>query len=104
MSFTKASKLIFAIAVTLTAFLSSSEIKAQSPGVRSLPAIRSREEFDAISRNYDADTPYPLPHVLFVIDRKANNKIYYVNANRYTFHKAYVNGPYLSLERRQAVY
>ena len=104
MSFTKASKLIFAIAVTLTAFLSSSEIKAQSPGVRSLPAIRSREEFDAISRNYDADTPYPLPHVLFVIDRKDSNKIYYVNAKRYTFHKDFVNGTYLSLERGQDFY
>jgi len=35
---------------------------------------------------------------LFVIDRKDNNKIYYVNNKRYSFHKDFVNGTYLSLE------
>lgn len=72
---------------------------AQSTGPRSLPALASRAEFDSIARTYDADTPYPLPHVLFVIDRKDGNKIYYVNTKRYTFHKDFVNGTYLSLER-----
>jgi hypothetical protein len=37
--------------------------------------------------------------VLFVIDRKDGNKIYYVNTKRYAFHKDFVNGTYLSLER-----
>ena len=36
---------------------------------------------------------------MFVIDRKDNNKIYYVNTKRYAFHKDFVNGTYLSLER-----
>ena len=36
---------------------------------------------------------------MFVIDRKDNNKIYYVNKKRYSFHKDFVNGTYLSLER-----
>jgi hypothetical protein len=74
---------------------------AQSSDTRYLPAIKSRAEFDSLSRSYNADTPYPLPHVLFVIDRKDKNKIYYVNAKRYTFHKDFVNGNYLSLERGQ---
>ena len=77
----------------------SAQDNSREGAVRSLPAITSRAEFDTISRSYNADTPYPLPHVLFVIDRKDNNKIYYVNAKRYTFHKDFVNGTYLSLER-----
>ena len=92
-------------AICLTAFLSLlivvADAGAQSPDKRYLPALNSRAEFDAFSRSYDADTPYPLPHVLFVIDRKDKNKIYYVNAKRYTFHKDFVNANYLSLERGQ---
>ena len=67
-------------------------------GPRSLPAVKSQGEFDSISVTYDANTPYALPHTLFVIDRKDNNKIYYVNNKRYSFHKDFVNGTYLSLE------
>jgi hypothetical protein len=64
----------------------------------SVSAIRSRAEFDALARVYD-DRPYALPHVLFVIDRKDKNRVYYVNSQRYRFHKDFVNGTYLSLER-----
>lgn len=67
---------------------------------RSLPAITSRAEFDSLARIY-TDKSYPLPHLLFVIDRKDKNKIYYVNSTRYPFHKDFVNGTYLSLERGQ---
>lgn len=66
---------------------------------KSLPAIKSQADFDALSITYDPNTPYALPHVMFVIDRKDNNKIYYVNKKRYSFHKDFVNGTYLSLER-----
>ena len=66
---------------------------------KSLPAIRSQADFDKISVTWDANTPYALPHVMFVIDRKDGNKIYYVNKKRYSFHKDFVNGTYLSLER-----
>lgn len=72
---------------------------AQGAGKRSMPALASRAEFDQLARTYDQETPYPLPHVMFVIDRKDNNKIYYVNTKRYSFHKDFVNGTYLSLER-----
>jgi rifampicin phosphotransferase len=71
---------------------------AQS-GPKSLPAIKSQADFDRLSITYDANTPYALPHILFVIDRKDGNKIYYVNKKRYSFHKDFVNGTYLSLER-----
>ncbi|HKR11392.1 MAG TPA: PEP/pyruvate-binding domain-containing protein, partial [Pyrinomonadaceae bacterium] len=66
---------------------------------KSLPAIKSQADFDRISVTYDPDTPYALPHVMIVLDRKDNNKIYYVNKKRYSFHKDFVNGTYLSLER-----
>jgi hypothetical protein len=102
MSFVKIPKLaMLASIVTLAALIGVADVRAQSSDKRYLPAINSRAEFDSISRSYDADTPYPLPHVLFVIDRKEKNKIYYVNAKRYTFHKDFVNGNYLSLERGQ---
>lgn len=68
---------------------------------RSLRSIHSRAEFDSLAVVYDANTPYALPHVLFVIDRRDKNRIYYVNTNLYKFHKDFVNGTYLSLERGQ---
>ncbi len=76
-------------------------VAPQSASVRSLDTIRSRAEFDSIAATHDPDTPYALPHVLFVIDRQNKNKIYYVNTRRYVFHKDFVNGTYLSLERGQ---
>ncbi len=72
---------------------------AAQMGPKSLPAIKSQSDFDKISVTYDANTPYALPHVMFVIDRKDHDKIYYVNKKRYSFHKDFVNGTYLSLER-----
>ena len=65
---------------------------------RSRPELKSRAEFDAFAR-VNTDAGYPLPHVMYVIDRKDRNKIYYVNSKRYRFHKDFVNGTYLSLER-----
>src|SRR5947208_5715305 len=69
--------------------------------VRSLSAIHSQAEFDSLAVIYDANTPYALPHILFVIDRQNKNRIYYVNTKLYKFHKDFVNGTYLSLERGQ---
>lgn len=74
---------------------------AKAAADKSLPAIRSREQFDSLAVTYDANTPFALPHVLFVIDRRDHNRVYYVNTKRYKFHKDFVNGTYLSLERGQ---
>jgi len=80
-----------------------SQVPATKPSEppRSVPAIHSRAEFDSLAVVYDANTPYALPHVLFVIDRKDRNRIYYIDTRRYKFHKDFVNGTYLSLERGQ---
>lgn len=45
-----------------------------------------------------------LPHVMFVIDRRAHDRVYYVNSRAYKFHKDFVNATYLSLERGRAFY
>jgi len=87
----------------LTACAQRSETSASAPS-RSLAAIRSRTEFDSLAVVYDPNTPYALPHVLFVIDRQNGNRIYYVNTKRYAFHKDFVNGTYLSLERGQVFF
>lgn len=71
---------------------------AVQQGPKSLAEIKSQSDFDQLALTYDPNTPYALPHVLFVIDKKNSNKIYYVNKKRYSFHKDFVNGTYLSLE------
>ena len=65
---------------------------------RFLPEINSREEFDQIARVYHQDTSYALPHAMFVIDRRDENKIYYVNSQKYRFHKDFLIGNYLVLK------
>lgn len=87
-------KIFFVLFVLLVA-----KTAVAQTGPKSLPAIKSQADFDKISITYDANTPYALPHVMIVIDRKDGNKIYYVNKKRYSFHKDFVNGTYLSLER-----
>ncbi|MFN2532024.1 MAG: PEP/pyruvate-binding domain-containing protein [Pyrinomonadaceae bacterium] len=86
-----------AAATTLLVFIAI--IGSAQTGPKSLRVVHSPAEFDSIAVTYDANTPYALPHALFVIDRQNNNKIYYVNARRFPFHKDFVNGTYLSLER-----
>jgi len=61
----------------------------------SLLKITSREEFDSIARVYHPNTPYSLPHAMFVIDRRAKNKIYFVNSQRFRFHKDFLLATYL---------
>jgi rifampicin phosphotransferase len=91
---------IFALRlVTLLGLVSiAAAMVSAQVGPRSVTAITSKQQFDTLAVTYDANTPYALPHVLFVIDRKNKNKIYYVNKKRYSFHKDFVNGNYLSLE------
>ena len=92
--------LVVACMLLFLAFAGAAQrFAAQTASPRSLGAVKSQAEFDSLAVTYDANTPYALPHVLFVIDRKDGNKIYYVDTKRYAFHKDFVNGTYLSLER-----
>ncbi len=62
---------------------------------RALNEIKSQEDFDSVARVYHQDTPYALPHAMFIIDRKNKNKIYYVNSQKYRFHKDFLLANYL---------
>jgi hypothetical protein len=75
-----------------------------SPGPRSLDRISSRADFDMLARTYYRGRFFALPHVMFVVDRQDHARVYYVNSKQYPFHKDFVNGSYLSLERGNAFY
>jgi len=99
----RSSNIATALLILLCA-IGTSNSQLSSSGPRSLPAVHSQTEFDSLAVVYDANTPYALPHVLFVIDRQNKNRIYYVNTKLYKFHKDFVNGTYLSLERGQVFF
>ncbi|MFT3744291.1 MAG: PEP/pyruvate-binding domain-containing protein [Pyrinomonadaceae bacterium] len=61
----------------------------------SLPKITSQKDFDSIRRVYYGGTPYAMPHTMFVIDRRAGNKVYFVNSQRFRFHKDFLFASYL---------
>ena len=65
---------------------------------RSLNAIKSQADFDRMARVYHQNTPYALPHAMFVIDRRDKNKIYYVNSQKYRFHKDFLIANYMVLK------
>jgi len=69
--------------------------KTPDSNKRSLPAIKAQADFDSIARTYHQGTPFALPHAMFVIDRKSKNKIYFVNSQRYRFHKDFLLANYL---------
>src|SRR5205807_8754090 len=94
------SKLAIALVMVLCAIGSCSS-QNNSSGPKSIAAVHAQAEFDSLAVVYDADTPYALAHVLFAIDRQNGNRIYYINTKLYKFHKDFVNGTYLSLERGQ---
>jgi len=72
--------------------------------VKSLGRIASRNDFDRLARIYYRGRFYALPHLMFVIDRRDHDRVYYVNSRRFAFHKDFVNATYLSLERGRAFY
>ena len=67
---------------------------------RSISRINSRKSFDLMARVYHSGTPYALPHIMFVIDRKENNRIYYINSQKYRFHKDFLRGNHLVVKRQ----
>jgi len=69
--------------------------KTPDSSKNSLPSVKSQEDFDSIARVYHQGTPYALPHIMFVIDRRDGNKIYYINSQKYRFHKDFLLSMYL---------
>jgi rifampicin phosphotransferase len=110
-------KVVLALTVLLitSAFPSQSENKqgrrsaltatpAASESTRWMERVAARSDFDKLARVYYRGRFYALPHLMFVIDRRAGGRVYYVNSKLYSFHKDFVNAAYLSLERGRAFY
>src|SRR5262249_6634508 len=70
----------------------------------SLNRINSRADFDSLARVYFYGRFKAVPHVMFVVDRRSRNRVYYVNSRVYPFHKDFINATYLSLERGRVFY
>jgi hypothetical protein len=70
----------------------------------SLDRISSRSDFDLLARIHYQGRFQALPHVMFAIDRRARDRVYYINSRAFQFHKDFVNATYLSLERGRVFY
>ena len=77
--------------------------KTPDSAKRALNVINSRADFDSMARVYHQGTPYALPHAMFIIDRRNKNKIYYVNSQKFRFHKDFLLANYL-VARGEDVY
>lgn len=60
-----------------------------------IPKVADRGAFDSIARTYHQGTPYALPHAMFVIDRRSKDRVYFVNSQRFRFHKDFLLATYL---------
>jgi hypothetical protein len=104
-NFTALIVILLLLAVTGTAQMSRKPSAMRAPietvkkqpdsSENALSEIRSQADFDSIARVYHQGTPYALPHMMFVIDRRANNKVYFVNSQKYRFHKDFLLSTYL---------
>jgi len=72
----------------------NSESKESAEGNKFLSRINSREDFERLAGFFHQNTPYSLPYVMFVVDRK-ENKVYFINSRRYRFHKDFLLANYL---------
>jgi hypothetical protein len=73
----------------------TSYVAVNKTSKNSLPKISSQADFDSIARTYHQGTPYALPHVMFAIDRRDHDKIYFINSQRFRFHKDFLLAMYM---------
>ncbi len=105
MRFLAAAAFLLALSIAFPAQLSRKPTALREPkgamskkpdsAKNSIPRVVSQAAFDSIGRTYHPGTPYALPHAMFVIDRRSKNKIYYVNSQRFRFHKDFLLATYL---------
>ncbi len=96
---------IFAIILLFTTF-TFAQISGRKPTATREPAgamdkkpdspknaflkITSLADFKKIGRTYHSGTPYAILHTMFIIDRTNGNKIYFVNSQKFRFHKDFL--------------
>lgn len=98
------STLVLALTLFVGAAQASSGGSQDREARQHLQRIGSQDEFNRLARVYDGGRFQSLPHVMCVIDRRDNGRVYYIDSNAYRFHKDFVNGTYLSLERGRGFY
>jgi hypothetical protein len=91
------------VAVLLLCIAGGAQVTGSSSPA-SVPALRSREEFERLARSHRAGRGTPMPHVMFVVDRAEHDAVHYVDSKRFRFHRDFVNATYLSLERGDGFY
>ena len=65
--------------------------KSADSAMSSLAVLRNRADFDALARVYNPGTPMELPHLLFVIDRRAVPiRMDYINTPKFELHINFV--------------
>lgn len=69
-----------------------------------LNTLSSPQKFKQLARTYYRGKFYKLPHLMFVIDKHKNNKIYYINSKKFVFHRNFVNRQYKSSLRGSVFY
>ena len=55
-----------------------------------LAQIDTQEDFQQLARTYNAGTLLEIPHLIFVIDRQRQNRVYYINTPRFGLHETFV--------------
>ncbi|UOO89974.1 phosphoenolpyruvate synthase [Vitreoscilla massiliensis] len=65
----------------------ATRIKTQVPA---LHRLSSQGDFNQLSRVYEQDTDYEIPHVIFLIDLKDDKRIDYINTPKYSLHETYL--------------
>lgn len=85
-----------------------------TPEITYVSSIKDQNTFQKLTRTYELGSLYEIPHVLFIIDLKNNNHLYYLNTPFYELHenflqqvivkkkltRAELNTHYLSPKRR----
>ncbi|HTJ96639.1 MAG TPA: hypothetical protein VL381_04160, partial [Rhodocyclaceae bacterium] len=61
----------------------------------SLSSIGDQQQFSSIARTYNMGSSHAIIHTLFVVDRKAANQVYFLNANRFPFHEDFLRAQLL---------
>ncbi|UYZ84135.1 hypothetical protein MTZ49_00665 [Entomomonas sp. E2T0] len=61
-----------------------------TPKITYISSIKDQNIFQQLARTYELGSLYEIPHILFVIDLKNNNHLYYLNTPFYELHENFL--------------
>ena len=59
--------------------------------------LKSGKEFDLFARTFHRDTPYAVPHIMFLIDLDDRKTPYYINSKKFKFHSDFARQNHLTV-------